>query len=425
VVNTLFSQSTFEFIDKKEKTKIPFDLLSNLVVIPVKVNGVELSFLLDTGVKETIIFNVNKVDSLSLNKAEVYNIKGVNDVEVVALKSKNNILEVGDIKSSDQVIYVAFNQESNISSYLGEEIHGILGYHFFKDFVIEFAYDHEFIKVYKKGFYKNKWNRFKEVDLSFYNGKPYIDARLENDVVTRFLLDTGMSDGLWMFKEDLRSINDFGYYEDYLGMTVSGEIIGKRSKIQELNFVGQTFKNVKISYPHTNLLFREIKEMNNRSGNIGGELLRRFTIVFDYSNSKMYMKPNRFIDDPFHYNKSGIILKQDGQAVAENSNLQLFDDLQHGKFISYSDLSYMLSPEFIIDYVREDSPAALAGIVKNDVLLEINGSKTYKYSLKTINALFYDKENKKIKIKLQRGDQILDKIFYLKSPLKKRALVLN
>ena len=137
MVNSLFAQSTFEFVSKKKTAKIPFKLVSNLIVIPVKVNGTELSFLLDTGVKETILFNVSKVDSIALNSAEVFSIKGANDVEVSALKSKNNIFEVENIKSSDQVVYVAFNQESNLSAYLGEEIHGILGYHFFKDFVVE------------------------------------------------------------------------------------------------------------------------------------------------------------------------------------------------------------------------------------------------------------------------------------------------
>ena len=149
MVNSLFAQSTFEFVSKKKTAKIPFKLVSNLIVIPVKVNGTELSFLLDTGVKETILFNVSKVDSIALNKGDVFSVKGANDIKVTALKSKNNTIEIESIKSGNHIIYVTFNQEFNLSSYLGEEIHGVLGYHFFKDFVVEFAYDHEFVKVYE------------------------------------------------------------------------------------------------------------------------------------------------------------------------------------------------------------------------------------------------------------------------------------
>lgn len=425
MVNSLFSQSTFEFTTKKKTAKIPFKLVSNLIVIPVKVNGTELSFLLDTGVKETILFNVTKVDSIALNNAEVFSIKGANDVEVNALKSKENVLEIENIISNDQVVYVAFNQESNLSAYLGEEIHGILGYHFFKDFIVEFAYDHEFVKVYQKGKFRNKWKKFKEVDLKLSKGKPYVKAKLGGDVVENFLLDTGMSDGLWVFKEDTVSTNFFGYYEDYLGMTVSGEILGKRSKVKELGFVGETFNEVKISYPHMHLLPDELKNFSERAGSIGGDLLKRFTIVFDYEKSKIYMRPNKHINDPFYYNKSGIVIRQDGEANKKNNNNKLIKNLKENNFISYVDLTYLLAPEFIIDHVRENSPAATAGILKEDILLEVNGNKTHKYNLKTLNSFFYDKENKEMKIKLQRKGQVLEKTFLLKSPLKKAALAQN
>ena len=425
LTNVLFGQSTFEFSSKKKTAKIPFKLISNLIIIPVKVNGVEFSFLLDTGVKETILFNVSKVDSLALNKARVFTVKGANNIEISALKSKGNLLEIENIKSDDHVIYVAFNQETNLSAYLGEEIHGILGYHFFKNFIVEFSYDHEFVKVYEKEVYKNKWKRFKEVEIKLLKGKPYVKAKLRDNIVENFLLDTGMSDGLWVFQEDTVSTGLFGYYEDYLGMTVSGEIYGKRSKVKELIFVGEVFNEVKISYPHMHLLPDELKNFSERAGSIGGDLLKRFTIVFDYPNSKILLKPNKYINDPFYYNKSGIIIRQDGNAYEENKNDKLLNSLKDNNFISYVDLAYLLTPEFIIDHVRKGSPAALAGILKNDILLEVNGTKTYKHSLKSITKLFYDKENKKIKIKLQRGNQVLVKTFHLKSPLKKTSLVHN
>lgn len=425
ITSTLFGQSTFEFSAKKKSVKIPFNLVSNLVIIPVKVNGIELSFLLDTGVKETILFNVSKVDSLALNDAEVFHVKGANDILVTALKSKGNVVEVNEIQSSNHVIYVAFNQQSNLSAYLGEEIHGILGYHFFKDFIVEFAYDHEFIKVYQNSVFKKRWKKFKEVDIKLSKGKPYVKAKLGKEKIDNFLLDTGMSDGLWLFKEDTVSTNFFGFYEDYLGMTVSGEIRGKRSKVKELDFVGERFTEVKIAYPQMDLLPEELKDFSQRSGSLGGDLLKRFTIVFDYKNSKMYMKPNKYIKEPFYYNKSGIVLRQDGEASKKNDDNKLIKSLKESNFISFVDLTYLLEPEFVIDHVREGSPAAIVGVLKDDVLLEVNGTHAYKYSLKTLNALFYDKDDTEVSIKIQRGVKTLVMTFQLQSPLKKTRLVHN
>jgi len=417
---SLFSQSSFEIMSSKKQVKIPYDLVSNLVVIPVKLNGVELTFLLDTGVRETILFNVSKVDSLMLNNAKTFTVKGANDIKVTALKSKNNVLEIEGLKSTDHDIYVAFNQDTNLSSYLGEEIHGILGYHFFKDFVAEISYTKGFVRIMRKGTYRNKWNRYTSVDLTFSRGKPYVVAKIRGEKRV-LLLDTGMSDGVWMFKEDSLSTINYGYYKDFLGMSVSGEILGKRSKIEELDFAGETFKNVKISYPDEATLPKEIKGFKDRAGSIGGELLKRFTVVLDYPNSKMYLKPNSHLSDPFYYNKSGIILRQDGEAVQNNSNKELLKNLEADNFISFVDLTYLLSPEFIIDIVRKGSPADLAGLQKNDILLEVNGSKTFHFTLKKINRHFYDEDDTLVQLKIERNGRVLKKEFKLKSPLKKLA----
>ena len=406
-------------MDRNEKqVKIPFELVSNLIIIPVKLNGVELSFLLDTGVRETILFNVSKVDSLVLNNTKTFTIKGANDIEVTALKSKNNFLKIGDLTSKSHDIYVAFNQETNLSSYLGEEIHGILGYHLFKDFVIELSYSKRFIKVMKKGTYKNKWKRYTPVDLTFSKGKPYVVVKIR-EKNRMLLLDTGMSDGIWMFKKDSLSMANYGYYEDFLGMSVSGEILGKRSKIEKLNFANETFRDVKVSYPDEANLPNEIKEFKERAGSIGGELLKRFTIVMDYSNLKMYLKTNSNLNDPFYYNKSGIILRQDGGAVRNNSNKELLKNLESENFISFVDLTYLLSPEFIIDTIREGSPADLSGLQKSDVLLEVNGLKTFHFTLKKINRHFYDEDDTLVELKVKRNGHVLNKEFLLKSPLKK------
>lgn len=420
VTTSLFSQSLFEMDSNKKQVKIPFDLVSNLIVIPVKLNGVELSFLLDTGVRETILFNVSKVDSLVLNNAKTFTIKGANNIEVTALKSKSNFLEIGDLKSKAHDVYVVFNQDTNLSSYLGEEIHGILGHHLFKDFVVELSYSKRFVRVMKKRTYKKKWKRYTLVNLTFSKGKPYVLVKIRGEK-RKLLLDTGMSDGVWMFEEDSLSTANYGYYEDFLGMSVSGEILGKRSKIEQLNFANETFMDVKVSYPDEATLPKEIKEFKERAGSIGGELLKRFTIVMDYSKAIMYLKPNSYLNDPFYYNKSGIILRQDGGAVENNNNnnKELLKNLESDNFISFVDINYLLTPEFIVDIVREGSPADLAGLQKNDVLLEVNGLKTFHFTLKKINRHFYDEDDTLVRLKVERQGQVLSKEFLLKSPLKK------
>ena len=88
-------------------------------------------------------------------------------------------------------------------------------------------------------------------------------------------------------------------------------------------------------------------------------------------------------------------------------------------FISFVDLTYLLSPEFIIDTIREGSPADLAGLQRNDVLLEVNGLKTFHFTLEKINRHFYDEDDTLVELKVKRNGHVLNKEFLLKSPLKK------
>jgi hypothetical protein len=48
-----------------QKAVIPFKLINNLIFIPVNINGANLTFMLDTGVAETI-FSVLKIKSSNL-----------------------------------------------------------------------------------------------------------------------------------------------------------------------------------------------------------------------------------------------------------------------------------------------------------------------------------------------------------------------
>jgi hypothetical protein len=53
----VFIQSSFEFPEGVTKRTFSFELINNLIVLPVQINGVSLSFLLDLGVNKTILFN--------------------------------------------------------------------------------------------------------------------------------------------------------------------------------------------------------------------------------------------------------------------------------------------------------------------------------------------------------------------------------
>src|SRR6056300_1001513 len=116
-----FSQSKFVIENKKGKDKIRFKLINNLIIIPVEINGVELSFLLDTGVSKPIIFNfLNITEELQINQAEKIYLRGLGEGESVeALRSRNNIFKIGKALSISQSLYAVFDPELNFAPRLG------------------------------------------------------------------------------------------------------------------------------------------------------------------------------------------------------------------------------------------------------------------------------------------------------------------
>src|SRR6476660_4419979 len=100
----VFAQDGFVFDKGIEKVTVPLVLINNLVFIPIKVNGVELNFLLDTGVEETILFSLEDNPRVSFFNSESITLRGLGSEDAIeGLKTTNNILELEGIKSNRQL----------------------------------------------------------------------------------------------------------------------------------------------------------------------------------------------------------------------------------------------------------------------------------------------------------------------------------
>lgn len=129
----LLGQDGFYFKKNKSKDRISFELINNLILIPVEVNGVKLSFLLDSGAANTIIFSFEERDSLLLNSARKIRLRGLGaDNPVDGIISENNRLKIGKAFKDSQTVYVVFDGSLRLSSRLGVPVHGIIGNDFFK-----------------------------------------------------------------------------------------------------------------------------------------------------------------------------------------------------------------------------------------------------------------------------------------------------
>lgn len=423
----VFGQDGFVFDKGVEKVTVPLVLINNLVFIPIKVNGVELNFLLDTGVEETILFSLEDNPEVTFFNTEKITLRGLGSEEAIeGLKTTNNILELDGMKSYHQLIYVILDQSFNLSSQIGIPVNGIIGYQFFKDNLVRIDYASKKVFIYKNDDANRKKleKKFKVTPITVERFKPYLMGDVfmtENPVKVKLLIDIGNSDSVWLFQNISEKIKvPSKNFEDFLGKGFSGDVEGRRARISEFSFDNYDFKNPIVAFPDSSSI-KSVRMVKDRVGSVGGEILKRFSVVFDYQNEKLYLRKNSYYEDPFSYNKSGIEIKHNGlQWVQETVKLETvpivgaitFDS--SGKNVT-NDFKYKfrLKPVYEIANIRKNSPAAESGLRVGDIIIKVNKMPVYQYSLQKLNEMFKSEDDKWIYLEVERNNQIFKFAFQL------------
>lgn len=429
---TMNAQSGFHLKDGAKRDKIGFELINNLPIIPVEINGTKLSFILDTGVKSTLLFSLEQADSIQFNNSTPILLQGLGkEGKVEALKSQNNFIKVGDAIDNDHTIYIIFDSALNFSPRMGVPIHGILGSDFFQNFVVKINYTAKNITVYNPDkFSLRKCRKCEDKQITLFNDKPYITLEVASEEVKNpvtLLIDSGSSDAMWLFEEfNLIKNNPQNYFKDFLGLGLSGDIYGKRAQIDELILGKIILNNVNVSFPEEEAI-NNARNFEERKGSIGGGFLNKFTVTFDYPRRKVRFKKNSKFKEPFHYNMSGITLEHDGMELVKKekfANVKKNDLKPDRAQIFSSDIisvttqfEFSMVPRFVVVDVRKDSPAAIAGVKNGDEVISVNGKPCYEYKLYELIAMFSEDEGKRISLEINR-DGVIQKVrFTLKSLL--------
>lgn len=427
-----FCQSGFHFEKSKKKVVIPFQLINNLIFIPINVNGETLTFLLDTGVEETVLFSLDEKEEVSLYQLEKIKLRGLGANDAVeAFKSSKNKLEVMGFTDTDHEIYLILDQEFNFSSQVGIPVNGIIGYHFFKNHLVEIDYDRKKVMVYPETNTKIRKRLAKiyhRETISLENNKPYYMtnvATISNTRPSKMLIDTGNSDAIWLFLNEAKDLSlPAKNISCFLGRGFSGNVYGQRARIRQFTFGNTTFENPIGTFPDSTSL-RSVNFVSQRVGSLGGEVLSRFSVFFDYPNNYIYAKPGAKSKAPFHFNMSGLEVQHDGLEWVTQSYQDNTTRVAIAKSIHYNNgpvqehlkIKFELKPVFRIFNVREGSPAQLAGVQKNDRIVKINGRNAHYLTIEKINELLKSEEGKTIVIEIERNGINHTYKFQLKSIL--------
>lgn len=409
--------------DDKRATKVNFELFNNLIILPVEVNGVELKFLLDSGVDKTILFSFEEVDSLMLKNSKFIKVKGLGNSErYSAYRSSGNKVRIKDVINPKADVYVVFDQENYLTSSIGTVINGVIGYDLLKDLVIRLNYQQKNMKFYTPSRFKRPLWFFNERSISLINNKPHIQASYRDEELGseqgRFLIDTGSSDAVWLYRKDSMELPD-KKFKDNLGFGFRGIITGYRSKVDQFELAEHRFEDANVSFPDL-----EDELMEKRVGSIGNNILRRFRVFLSYPDNRIYLNSNSSLDDDFNYDKSGLLLRYDGLSIIEKKvpltvSVRTSGDKDYGSADKEENFKtiYEIKKKVKVAEVRKGSPAQKAGIMPNDIIVRLQGKTINSYDLKEVREILSNEEGTSINMKINRKAEILNVEFKLKDRL--------
>jgi len=396
----LFSQAQqlgFTLAHGQRKARIPIQIYNNLIIAPVILNGqVPLKFIIDTGVRTAILTDKDLSDFLNLTYTRKYTISGIGGEKLVDAYVTNDVsLDLPGVNSRGHALLVLDQDFLQLKSFLGEDIHGILGYELFSRFIVQIDYQHKELVLMSPHTFKPK-RKYQVLPISIQDTKPYLisDVKINDSTVVRLklLIDSGASHGLFLDPQSDQHIKvPDRHVASIIGRGIAGVMYGKIGRVPSLALGDYHVNNVITNFPDPESYIDSLKisPIVFRNGAIGGEVLSRFKVIFDFSAEKLYLRKNRSFKKKFYYNLSGLTVK----AIGKNLN------------------------EFEISDVREKSPSFIAGLLPGDQIKKINGLPSTNLDLHQVNGFFNSSPGKRVSIEVVRNGELIKKEFRLEDPI--------
>lgn len=325
-VTILCTKAQEEFVMPQAKllSKFEFIMLTGGTIIikaAIAESKDSLNFVLDTG-SGGISLDSTTVAKLNLKTTKSdKTIRGIAGIKTVDFVYKHNLF-LPNLAIDSLDFHV--NNYDLLTSVYGIKIDGIIGYSFFRRFIVKINYENHTLEIYSPGTMKYPKGGF--LMHPKFTTLPLVNLEVKDEAKTKqqFIFDTGA--GLNMLLS-----------EDYVG---DSSLLKKKRKlfpVQAEGLGGKKLMNITVvkevaigSYKFKNvptyIFYDEFNLTNYPSlgGLIGNDLLRRFNVIINYPEFNIFLKPNSHFNEPFDYTYTGLgICNIEGKVmvmdVVENS----------------------------------------------------------------------------------------------------------
>ena len=375
------------FISGNNAAKIPFELTGNLILLQARLNeSGPLWFILDTGATDTVI-DSQLAKALRL-KATGRTVGTGSAGTATALIFKGTSLELPNIEATNLTLYglpIDF-----LSAPLGRRISGVIGNDILKQLVLEVDYASQVVNFYEPESYQ--YSGAGDILPITMEGYPFVRARItlagHRVIECKFEIDSGSTGGITFntpFVDRNRLLDSVSKSNQSRLGGVGGSAVAFSGRLKSISLGSFQMENLIARFSRAR---RGDDASDKYDGLIGGDILRRFKVVFDYARREMMLEPNAQFSEPFEADMSGLDLATEGE-----------------------DFSVV-----VVNEVEKGSPAAEAGIQDEDIITAIDGRPVKEFTVTEIRKMFMQ-DGKEYLMSLKRGQK------ELQTKLKLRRLI--
>ncbi|HEX5154165.1 MAG TPA: aspartyl protease family protein [Parafilimonas sp.] len=374
----LIAQEEFVQPPSKLITTIPFtQLTGGIIILHATLDDFKdsLNFVLDTG-SGGISLDSSTCDYYKLKLVPSDRIvRGIAGMKYVSFANDHSLHLLGlTVNSLDFHV----NNYEILSSAYGMPIDGIIGYSFFRRYLVFIDYDNQEMKVYTPGMYKYPKGGYL-LKPQFSTLPMQIAGVRDNKTIQgKFYLDTGA--GLCLLMNDDFATDSAVFRKKRKMFATQAEGLGGKTDVQlsvvrELKIGPYRFHNVPA------YVFNDEYNVTNYpvlGGLIGNDILRRFNVLLNYPQQEIYIKPNKHYLDSFDYSYTGLGF-------------------------------YLINGAITVTDIIKDSPAEKAGFQFEDIIIGVETN--FSNNIQAYKVLMQNAKSRLRVLVMRKGQPI---ILYLK-----------
>jgi len=346
--------NTAQWPTGKSSVTVPFRLLNNHIYVEASINGsAPLPFVFDTGATDDIQASVAK--TLAIPVEGVLPGGGFGDkLEEVGF-ARVKTVSLSGLTLPDQV----FSTENSPGwiAVEGAPSSGLLGYEFAKRAVLTIDYARRTMTFTKLGAFQPPRDAA-AIPFTFDGHVPMLAGALDG-FAGEFELDTGSRGALTVMRPFADAHGLVAKYHA-TRLATTGYGVGGPSKALLARAGRLEIGPVSIDAPVTEISTDKggVAQSARIAGNIGGDLLKRFTVTLDYAHRTLWLQPNGLAGRPEVFDRSGLWI-----ARAPDLGIAVAD-------------------------VATQSVAAAAGLTPGDEIVSVNGKPARDLALYDLRERF-------------------------------------